>query len=192
MVVYWNEGPDDSAVNGWRFNPGGVIATGVPHANLATLRFPDINGDGRADYVIIGEGGSLGLWLNTGQQGSYDLVFVAQGGIASGAASDLSHIELADINGDGRADYLIWDDNAGLSGFLNIRTRKEGTPFFADQGGSKVIADGIGQAPSSIRLADHDGDGLLDYCYIDDNGALFLWFNRGTGDASVTGKYRLL
>ena len=44
VTVYWNEGPDDNWENGWRFVPGGVIATGVPHANWATLRFPDING----------------------------------------------------------------------------------------------------------------------------------------------------
>lgn len=42
VTVYWNEGPDASFVNGWRFTPGGVIATGVPHANLRTLRFADM------------------------------------------------------------------------------------------------------------------------------------------------------
>lgn len=63
--IWWNYGPDDDWANGWRFVSGGVIATGVPHANWDTLRFPDINGDGRGDYVTIGVGGSLALWLNS-------------------------------------------------------------------------------------------------------------------------------
>ncbi|KAF2162085.1 carbohydrate esterase family 3 protein, partial [Zasmidium cellare ATCC 36951] len=187
VTVYWNEGPDNSADNGWRFNPGGVIATGVPHANLQTLRFADMNGDGRTDYVVAGKGGSLNLYLNTGLQGSYDILFVNAGGIATGADDDLTTLILSDVTGDGRADYMIWDQQAGLSGFLNIRTRDEGTPFFAQQGGAKYIADGITQNPDSIRLADIDGDGLNDYCYIDDVGALWIWWNRGTADTSTGG-----
>lgn len=54
----------------------------------------------------------------------------------------------------GRTDYLIWDEVAGLTGFLNIPTQEEGVPFFSNQGGPKVIADGIGQDPGAIRLAD--------------------------------------
>ena len=45
VTCYWNYGPDAKAEHGWRFIAGGVIATGVPHANLATIRFPDINGE---------------------------------------------------------------------------------------------------------------------------------------------------
>lgn len=59
VKVWWNYGPDENWDNGWKFVEGGQIASGVPHANWATLRFPDINGDGRADYVVVGEGGAL-------------------------------------------------------------------------------------------------------------------------------------
>lgn len=95
--VYWNYGPDNSWANGWKFVPAGQIASGVPHANLATLRFPDINGDGRADYVYLGKGGSVGHWLNTGSAGGQDVLFVAQGGIATGASDDVSKIVFADV-----------------------------------------------------------------------------------------------
>ncbi|KAL4941314.1 SGNH hydrolase-type esterase domain-containing protein, partial [Aspergillus oleicola] len=57
VKIWWNYGSDSSWVNGWKFVEGGEIASGVRHANWDTLRFPDINGDGRADYVYIGEGG---------------------------------------------------------------------------------------------------------------------------------------
>ena len=185
--VYWNLGADPHAENGWRFQPGGQIASGVPHANLATLSFPDINGDGRADYVIVGESGAIAVWLNVGQPGSFKVSFADQGGVATGVGGDISSITVQDINGDGRADYLIWDPEGGITGFLNQPTQREGVPFFVDQGPPKTIADGVGQDPASIRLADLDGDGKPDYCYIDTEGAIWLWWNHGTVDTSMAG-----
>ncbi|KAF4990980.1 hypothetical protein FDECE_14187 [Fusarium decemcellulare] len=183
--VWWNYGPDDDWENGWKFVPGGEIASGVPHANLETLRFPDINGDGRADYVYIGEGGSLKHHMNTGSVGGRDVLFHAMGGIATGAVSDISKLVFADMNGDGRDDYLIWDEDGGLTGFLNKPTNKEGVPLYVNQGPAKTIADGIKKNPSTIRLADMDGDGKDDYVYIGDHGALSVWYNRGTTDDST-------
>jgi GDSL-like lipase/acylhydrolase family protein/VCBS repeat protein len=183
--VYWNYGPDKNWANGWKFVPGGQLASGVPHANWATLRFPDINGDGRADYVIIGENGALGHWLNTGQPGSQDVLFVAQGGIATGASNDLSKVVFADMNGDGRDDYLIWDTAGGLTGFLNQPTNMEGVPLYINQGPAKTIADGITQDPAVLQLVDMDGDGKDDYVYIDQDGALWIWYNRGTVDDTM-------
>ena len=78
--VYWNLGFDSAAENGWRFVLAGQLASGVPHANLGTLRFADFNGDGRCDYAIIGEGGSVALYLNVGQPGSQTVTFAYQGG----------------------------------------------------------------------------------------------------------------
>ncbi|CAM1510068.1 Fc.00g004030.m01.CDS01 [Cosmosporella sp. VM-42] len=67
--VWWNYSPDDDWYNGWNFVEGGQIASGVPHANWETLQFPDINGDGRAGYVYIGEDGALRHHMNTGSEG---------------------------------------------------------------------------------------------------------------------------
>jgi hypothetical protein len=185
LDVFWNYGLDPNWANGWKFSPGGMIASGVPHANLMTLRFPDINGDGRADYVYIGKGGSLAHWMNTGSQGGQDVLFHAMGGIATGAAPDISKLFFADINGDGRDDYLIWDDQAGFTGFLNLPTRRDGVPLFKDQGPAKTLADGITQNPNAIQLADMNGDGKDDFVYIDNAGALWLWENEGTIDDSL-------
>ncbi|TLD05009.1 uncharacterized protein PgNI_09260 [Pyricularia grisea] len=184
--IWWNYGPDSNWVNGWKFVEGGEIATGVPHANWDTLRFPDINGDGRADYVYIGEHGALKHHMNTGTAGGQDPLFIAMGGIATGASEDISAIVFADMDGDGRDDYLIWDDDGGLTGYLNQQTNREGVPLYIAQGPPKTIADGIGQRPSSIRLSDLDGDGKDDYAYVDQDGAIWLWWNRGTADTSMT------
>lgn len=80
---------------------------------------------------------------------------------------------------------MIWDDDGGLTGFLNQQTNREGVPLYIDQGAAKTIADGIHKDPSEIRLADMDGDGDDDYVYIGDNGSLRVWYNRGSTDDSL-------
>lgn len=60
-----------------------------------------------------------------------------------------------------RTDYLIWDNDSGLSGFLNQPTNREGIPLYINQGPAKTIADGIKQDSNTIILADIDGYCLL-------------------------------
>lgn len=96
--IWWNYGADENWDNGWKFVEGGEIASGVRHANWKTLRFPDINGDGRGDYVFIGKGGSLGHWMNTGPVGKENVLFNSRGGIATGAVSDIDNLIFADVS----------------------------------------------------------------------------------------------
>src|ERR1700722_8176529 len=96
--IWWNKGANANWANGWQFVPGGQIAPGVPNANWETMRFPDVNGDGRGDYVVIGEGGSLKHWLNHGHKGGQDVGWYDQGGIATGAIADMSKLVFADVS----------------------------------------------------------------------------------------------
>lgn len=79
-------------------SPVARLQRGFSHANLETLRFPDINGDGRADYVYIGEHGSLKHYMNTGSLGGQDVLFQAMGGIATGAVDEISQLVFADVS----------------------------------------------------------------------------------------------
>lgn len=54
----------------------------------------------------------------------------------------------------GRDDYLIFDANGGLDGYMNIRGRSEGQPVWIPQGGAKSIATGLGPNSTFIRMAD--------------------------------------
>jgi hypothetical protein len=83
---------------GWKWVEGGEIAGGVPHANLKTLRFPDLNGDGRADYTYVGENGAVKSWLNVGQPGGTSLEWHELGGIATGAVGDIDRLVFADVS----------------------------------------------------------------------------------------------
>lgn len=62
-------------------------------------------------------------------------------------------------NTDFSTDYLIFDYEAGISGYLNIMTQRSGLPHFAEQEGAKSIAKGIANTKNykDIRLADVDG-----------------------------------
>ena len=183
VQLYQNGGPDGKG--GWDWIGPKQIASGVPGAKQNNVFFPDINGDGRADYAVVGEKGEVSLWLNIGEYKSYDITWVPQDQIASGLGTP--NISLVDISGDGRADYMIWDQLGGLTGYLNVRGPKE-TPIWVDQGGSKSIAGGVGVDWTLCRLADLNGDGKADYTIIDvKNGALDLYINNGHADTSVTG-----
>lgn len=76
---------------------------------------------------------------------SYDITWVPLDQVASGLGTP--NISLVDITGDRRADYMIWDQRGGLTGYLNVRGAKE-TPVWLDQGPDKSIAQGVGGVSS--------------------------------------------
>ena len=42
----------------------GLVATGV--TDVASVFFADINGDGKEDYLVVGEKGDVNAWFNDG------------------------------------------------------------------------------------------------------------------------------
>ena len=97
MDAYINQG---ASASGWSWTGAQRIATGVPGANASTVLFVDINGDGRADYLVKNANGGLDLWLNIGDYGSANITWVPYSGIATGVGNP--NVSLADINGDGK------------------------------------------------------------------------------------------
>jgi len=144
--LYANGGPDSKG--GWLWLGPRQIASGVPNAKQDNVFFPDLNGDGRADYVVIGQKGEVTLWLNIGSSLSYDITWVPLGEVASGL--NTPNISLVDISGDGRADYMIWDQLGGLTGYLNARGPKE-VPVWLDQGADKSIGTGVSESVAISR-----------------------------------------
>ena len=137
---------------------------GAPGADHWNVEFADLNGDGRDDYMVVGDHGSLDLYLNTGTPGAVKPIWEPSGQVATGVGKNFT---LADIDGDGRADYLTWTEFGGLGGYLNVRDRKEAVPKWIEQGGDKSIALGVGVDWRLCRLADLTGDGKADYAVID-------------------------
>lgn len=146
VQLYTNGGPDPKG--GWLWLGPRQINSGVPNAKQDNVFFPDLNGDGRADYVVIGQKGEVTLWLNIGSSLSYDITWVPLGEVASGL--NTPNISLVDISGDGRADYMIWDQLGGLTGYLNARGPNE-MPVWLDQGAAKSIGTGVSGSVATFR-----------------------------------------
>lgn len=138
VQLYANGGPDSKG--GWLWLGPRQIASGVPNAKQDNVFFPDLNEDGRADYVVIGGKGEVTLWLNLGSSLSYDITWIPLNEVATGLGTP--NVSLVDISGDGRADYMIWDQLGGLTGYLNARGPKE-APVWLDQGADKSIGTGV-------------------------------------------------
>ena len=178
VQLYQNGGPDGKG--GWLWIGPKQIATGVPGATQRDVFFADLDGNGRADYVVIGPKGELNMWLNMGSHSSYDLNWVPAGEIATGLGTP--NISLVDITGDGRSDYMIWDRLGGLTGYLNVRGPNEGLPIWIDQGGSKAIAAGVSQSFPFLKLPPIDNS--TDVCVSLHLSMLIICRLAWTGDSA--------
>ncbi|QES51959.1 esterase [Streptomyces venezuelae] len=178
---------DDGKVTAWQ-NKGGdghggwgaatQVASGTT-TERKRVRLADFDGDGRFDYLVINANGSVNAWLNRGGDKPGYAGWHGLGQVASGVTTDVTKVRFADWDGDGRTDYLVFDDNGGVNVYLN-------------RGGDQVapwehigkVTTGSSKERQRIRFADNDGDGKADYHLIKADGKVDLYRNRG-GD--VTG-----
>jgi lysophospholipase L1-like esterase len=155
----------------------GTIATGVG-APGSHIRFADINGDGKADYINVNSDSSIQVWLNGGP-GCGGWCWYPQGTIATGVGAPGSQIQFADLNGDGLADYLNVKPDGSIDAWLNggANSSANGGWVWYPKG---TIATGVGTPGSWIHLADITGDGKADYLSVDPTtGATKAWLNIG-------------
>jgi len=102
-----------------KWQPQGEVANGGGSALSSFVQMADINGDGRPDYLVIDPNGSVTAYFNAGPNPAGGWVWLLQPLLTRGFGRPGSQIRFADINGDGRADYLAIDDSGAVSGYLN-------------------------------------------------------------------------
>ncbi|WP_344620775.1 FG-GAP-like repeat-containing protein [Dactylosporangium salmoneum] len=160
----------DGGRQGW-FDRG-VYASGV--APAANVRLADFDGDGRDDYLVVHDDGSVDAYRNVGGDAPGQAGFVALGRVASGIGVPGWRVRFADIDGDGRADYLAVGDTGAVTAYLN-----KGGWIAMGQ-----IAAGVpGATPGTVRFADLNGDGRDDYLVVAPNGGpVTAYYNNG-GDS---------
>ncbi|MFK4037045.1 GDSL-type esterase/lipase family protein [Nonomuraea wenchangensis] len=195
VQAWLNGGPNPKEPVGggdWLWLPQGTIASGVG-APGANIRFADLNGDGRADYVKVNDDSSVQAWINGGPNpkepvGGGDWLWFPQGTIAGGVGAPGSHIRLADLNGDGRADYVKVNDDSSVQAWLNGGPKPGGGDYYWFPQGT--IASGVGQPGHRIRFAPLHGSRSADYILMgrfDDNhtgtqpydSSVQVWRNGG-------------
>ncbi|MET9416171.1 FG-GAP-like repeat-containing protein [Streptomyces klenkii] len=171
---------DNGAVDAWinkssgsthdNWSSWGRIAGGVG-APGRNIRFADINGDGKADFVTVDDKGAVNAWINQLSDKAHDK-WDGWGTLASGVGAAGKNVRFADINGDGRADYVALDDNGAARAWL----KKDGRDSWSNYG---LIASGVGEPADAVRFSDVDGDGKADYVTVQDQGSLRAWGNQG-------------
>ncbi|MFE6846754.1 FG-GAP-like repeat-containing protein [Streptomyces sp. NPDC057686] len=171
VSVWLNKGGDPAGANGWQ--PLGVVAVGLTN-DRNRVRFADFDGDGKADYFHIKADGAVDVYLNEGgdTRGGWKGV----GQVAVGLGNDPSKVRFADWDGDGRSDYLAFDDGGGVTPYLNRGGDLAGGQGWPSPG---KVTTGAGSDRNRVRFADSDGDGKADYFLVKPDGQVDLYLNRG-------------
>ncbi|MEU6488604.1 FG-GAP-like repeat-containing protein [Streptomyces sp. NPDC046887] len=176
VQAWLNGGPKPEGGDHY-WTPAGTIAGGVgkPGANVT---FADLNADHRADYIVVNPDGSVQAWLNDGPSPhGGDWYWLSQGTVAGGVGEAGSSIRLSDLNGDGRADYLVVHPDGLVRAWLNGGPKPGGGDYLWS--GQGTIAGGVGAQGRTVRFSDLDGDRRADYLVLHDSSALDMWSNGG-------------
>ncbi|WP_246006708.1 FG-GAP-like repeat-containing protein [Actinomadura pelletieri] len=140
------------------------------------IRFADVTGGGREDYLLIKADGSTTAWYNRGFATSRQYVYLdwAPPQSISGALQNPREIRYADINGDKRADRILITAKGGARAWINEGAKGAGGTY-RDIG---KIADDGDLPPKDIQFADLDGDGKADFLRIGWTGVAHAWLNK--------------
>ncbi|MFI5868100.1 FG-GAP-like repeat-containing protein [Streptomyces sp. NPDC051546] len=179
VSVWLNRGGNPAGSFGWQ--PLGAVATGLTN-DRNRVRFADFDGDAKADYFLINTDGSVDVYLNQGgdTRGGWKHI----GKVALGVTNDPTKVRFADWDGDGRSDYLVFDNTGGVTAHLNRGGDIPGGQGWPSPG---KITTGSSSDRSRVRFADSDGDGKADYFLIKPDGKVDLYLNRGGDVVPNTG-----
>ncbi len=183
VQAWLNGGPNPKEPTGsdWYWWPQGTIAGGVG-APGGNIRFTDLNGDGKADYVKVNDDSSVQAWLNGGpnpkEPTGSDWLWWPQGTIASGVGAPGSGIRFAPLYGTRSADYILMGDDSSVQVWQNGGPKPSGGDWYWFPGGQ--VASGVGVDGTRIQFADLNADGRADYLDVDpQTGSTRAWINFG-------------
>ncbi|MER5647683.1 FG-GAP-like repeat-containing protein [Streptosporangium sp. NPDC002524] len=169
VKAWFNNGAGEGG--GWDYM--GEVASGSGPRDR--IRFADFNGDGRDDYVVVGDQGQATVWFNAGSGDR--MSWAAQGVLATGVGATRDQVRFADVDLDGRDDYLVVDGQGRVRAWLNGYTSGGGAWT-----GRGEIASGVGANGDQVRFHDVDGDGDDDYLVFDFQGPIRGWLNNTGGN----------
>ncbi|GII87803.1 hypothetical protein Ssi03_57930 [Sphaerisporangium siamense] len=144
------------------------------------IRFADVTGGGRDDYLLIEPDGTTTAWYNQGYTVERTRQYLKWDSpqTISGALLLPREIRYADINGDKRADRILITANGGARAWINEGPKGLGGTY-RDIG---KIADDADVPPQDVQFADMDGDGKADFVRIGWTGVTHAWLNQLPAD----------
>ncbi|KAH7375470.1 hypothetical protein B0T11DRAFT_345463, partial [Plectosphaerella cucumerina] len=181
-LLGWFDQADGSVRYGvWR-NDGGGKFTKINDLNVQDnciprgIAFIDINADGLDDFTCTGPDGTVFASINTGNGGGVNPPTFRNMGTwkraVNGYAQD--RVRLADIDGDGRADFCGLAGNGDTYCWRNGGTGD--MPEYWQALGRRFEGKGMGDL-QGVRFEDINGDGRDDWLWVDDNGQTTTWTN---------------
>ncbi|MFJ6252829.1 MULTISPECIES: FG-GAP-like repeat-containing protein [unclassified Streptomyces] len=169
--AYYNRGGDTVDKDNWHagFEPHLNYGRGT-NIPVDRIRFADVNGDGRADYIrLVDFSTKIDVWYNRGGDTPGHDGWEEGGAILANLTPRTNQqIEFADLNCDRKADYIALDPNGVPRAWFNT-----GDKQWAERG---QIATGTG---GIVAMPELDGDGRADWVRIARNGAIEAWLNKG-------------
>ena len=150
-------------------------------ANINDLASADFNGDGKLDLVYSDRQSAKAFVLLN--QGGLD--FTSVNGMTGFPVADAWGVDVADMNGDGLADFIVGSRNF-TTPEVNIFTNNGGaTPGFA----KSVIATTPTKGNWFVKAADYDGDSKPDIAVTTTNNvnnfSIDIWRNTTCHDAKI-------
>ncbi|MGV9386538.1 GDSL-type esterase/lipase family protein [Nonomuraea sp. NPDC003707] len=149
------------------------------------VRFADLNGDGRDDYLVVSSDSKVRAYINFPRSGNR-LEFVHWGIVFGEESFSRNNLRFADVTGDGRDDILrvgaegavhvyqnMWDPNSPP---ISSETQPPDWRLWLNWAGGTR-----GSSLEAVRFADGDGDGRADYLQVSVEGAVHAFLNRGGG-----------
>lgn len=200
--VYLYSGVDGSLI----YQKNGTSAG--DHFGQSVSSAGDVNGDGSADFIIGAPGTDPGgssyagaAFVFSGTDGS---LLYQKNGIGAGDALGFSAASAGDVNGDGRADFIVGAfgaDPGGLdaAGSAYVYSGVDGSLLY-QKNGEGTTRDFLGFSVASA--GDANGDGKADFIIgawfadaggVSDAGSVYVYCGAGTkGDMNVDGNLTLL
>ncbi|NGY61613.1 hypothetical protein G7043_22040, partial [Lentzea sp. NEAU-D13] len=161
-----------NGMNGFPFGAATVI--GSVSGETARIRFADIDGDGRSDRVSIDDDGRVRVYRNLfgmnerGQSTAFATAPVIVKVITDTETPD--RIRFADIDGDGKAEFITVNADKTVSAFRNLSGLGYGSYDISQEIGSGWKAD-------RTWFADIDGDGKSEIIDVRSDGTVWSWTN---------------
>ena len=122
--------------------------------NRESLKYADLNGDGKSDLLVGGENGILHIYINSnataGQISASDFT---RTGITVGAKT-IPAVVVEDFNNDGKIDFAVQDADSKIYIYTNTTA---GTTFSFNSSPLVINSGGYG-----LAAGDMNGDGLID------------------------------
>ncbi|MFE7466238.1 FG-GAP-like repeat-containing protein [Streptomyces sp. NPDC057499] len=179
---WWNGGIKDNRLRVGDYHKNSYVP--APRADGDALRFGDIDGDGWPDCMVVDKTG--GVAVHTWVAGNPDGERMCQkeyGGDAgvplrdtADIVPDLKEIQFADVNGDGRVDYLRIEPSSKVTVWYNQTVKGEDGPKQVGWSPPERLSTHV--FDREIRFADLDGNGRADQILITPKGGARAWLTR--------------